>query len=109
MEMKSKSFGVIRSNRYGSKTYIRQKTVRAGKTFWQSILNIQGPNHKDVAPANSLICKKKISRGKLVDLKNQWLKDGVPEGCMGDKGIAEEEDDDRHQEEEEDRLYGDSE
>ena len=106
MQIKSKSFGVIRLSCFASKSYIRKKTLRGEKTFWQSILNIQGPNHKEVAPAIfSYLRETKISKAELLVLKNQWMKDGVP----GDKGIAEDEDDDEHQEDEEDkeesRLY----
>ena len=102
MEIKSKSFGVIRLNCFpnGTKSYIRKKTLRHGKIFWESILNMQGPNHKEVAPAIfSYLHKTKISKAELVKLKNKWMQDGVP----GDKAIAEDEDDDdEHQEEEED-------
>ena len=49
----------------------------------------------------SHLLKTKISKDNLVELKNKWLKDGVP-----GSSIAEEEDDDN--EEEEDRKYGDS-
>ena len=101
MEMKSKSFGVIRLNCFpnGTKSYIRKKTRRHGKIFWESILNMQGPNHKEVAPAIfSYLHKTKISKAELVKLKNKWMQDGVP----GDKAIAEDEDDDdEHQEDEE--------
>ena len=71
-------------------------------------MNIQGPNHHDVAQAIfSHLLKTKISKDKLVKLKNQWLKDGVPGSSMGVGGIAEEEDDD-NEEKEEDGKYGDS-
>ena len=62
---------------------------------------MQGPNHKEVAPAIfSYLHKTKISKAELVKLKNKWMQDGVP----GDKAIAEDkdDDDDEHQEEEED-------
>ena len=102
MEIKSKSFGVIRLNSFpnGAKSYIRKKTLRHGKIFWASILNMQGPKHKEVARAIfSYLHKTKISKAELVKLKNKWMQDGVP----GDKAIAEDEDDDdEHQEEEED-------
>ena len=101
MEIKSKSFGVIRLNCFpnGNKSYIRKQTRRHGKIFWESILNMQGPNHKKVGPAIfSYLRKTKISKAELIKLKNKWMQDGVP----GDKAIAEDEDDDEHQEEEED-------
>ena len=101
MEIKSKSFGVIRLNSFpnGAKSYIRKKTLRHGKIFWASILNMQGPKHKEVARAIfSYLQKTKISKAALVKLKNKWMQDGVPD----DKAIAEDEDDDdEHQEEEE--------
>ena len=71
-------------------------------------MNIQGPRHHTEAPAIfSLLLKTKISKDKLVELKNQWMKDGVPGSSMGVGGIAEEEDDD-NEEQEENRKYGDS-